>query len=66
MDNPVLENLAPMKLMRNEKFESPDIYEQNWVMLTFFLILAKNHSKVPKTAKKQSKEPKNTRLTLVD
>ena len=58
MDNPVLENLPTMKLMRNEKFESPDIYEQNWVMLTFFLILAKNYSKVPKQPKSSQKSQK--------
>ena len=51
MDNPVLENLAPMKLMRNETFESPDIYEQ-MSDVELLTILAKNYSKVPKTAKK--------------
>ena len=50
--------------MKNVKYGSPDIYEQNSVILFPLLILAKNNSKVPKTAKKQpkNKKAKNNRF----
>ena len=43
--------------MKNVNYGSPDIYEQNSVILFPLLILAKNNSKVPITAKKQPKIP---------